>query len=507
MKHENGVINAAFSADGRRVVTASWDKTARVWNAVSGQAITPPLKHEDIVLHAAFSADGRYVVTASRDGTARVWDAVSGQRFRRAIKHENALMNAAFSPDGRRRVTASGDNAARVWDTESGQAITPPLKHEDIVVHAAFSPDGRRIVTASRDSTARIWDVPLSDDRDSDDWIRLAQMLSGTRVDRSGALVPISPAEFRASWRALRDKYPGDFVASPREVLAWHDREADDCETRGLWDLALGHLEHLIASEPAQWWLYARRARVYAGLRRWEKSLADLTNAIKRDPPDPTIRIDRGDVHAELGQWDRAAADFEKAVAEGGEDPSLDAQVRLAKVRLAMGTHAAYRKACAELLAHLGPSTRSGRASDVAWTCVLGPVAGADREAVVRLAEQALAGAENDSDRDFSSHTLAAAIFRAGRFEEAVKHLDAGITAHGKGADPKDWLFLAMAHQRLGHADLAQNWLDKAVCWLDESTQDKPTDETFGSRIDWQTWLALQILRREAEEDLRGSKN
>ncbi len=65
MKHEDYVNHAAFSPDGRRVLTASGDNTARVWDAATGQPITPPMKHEDNVSHAAFSPDGRRVVTAS----------------------------------------------------------------------------------------------------------------------------------------------------------------------------------------------------------------------------------------------------------------------------------------------------------------------------------------------------------------------------------------------------------------------------------------------------------
>jgi tetratricopeptide (TPR) repeat protein len=332
-------------------------------------------------------------------------------------------------------------------------------------------------------------------------------MLSGTRIDRSGELVPITPAEIRASWRALREKYPGDFVTSPREALAWHDREADDCEAHGLWDFALGHLDHLIASEPVQWRLYARRARVHARLGRWEESLADFTKAIERDPHDWSIRIGRGDGCAELGRWDRAAADFEKALAEGAEDPGFGARIRVADVRLAMADHTAYRQACADLLAHVGPEEWDASSMNrAAWTCVLAPDAVANREVVVRLAEQALGGAHSDSDRHNYLQKLAAATYRAGRFEEAVKHLDASVTAHGKGGNPLDWLLLALAHQRLGHADLARTWLDKAARWLDASTQEKPADDAFGFRIEWRTWLALRLLRREAEDVLRASK-
>ena len=77
MKHEDGVISAQFSPDGQRVVTASRDKTARLWDATSGKPIGEPMKHEGGVFSAQFSPDGQRVVTASWDKTARLWDAMT----------------------------------------------------------------------------------------------------------------------------------------------------------------------------------------------------------------------------------------------------------------------------------------------------------------------------------------------------------------------------------------------------------------------------------------------
>ena len=77
-------MSAAFSPDGKRIVTASSDKTARLWDAETGKPIGEPLRgHEDDVRSAAFSPDGKRIVTASDDKTARLWDAATGKPHRR----------------------------------------------------------------------------------------------------------------------------------------------------------------------------------------------------------------------------------------------------------------------------------------------------------------------------------------------------------------------------------------------------------------------------------------
>src|SRR6266496_1562428 len=158
MKHED-TVSAEFSPDGQRVVTASYDNTARLWDAVSGKPIGEPMKHEGRVGSAQFSPDGQRVVTTSYDNTARLWDAVSGKPNGEPMKHEDAVNSAEFSPDGHRVVTASRNRTARLWDAASGKPIGEPMKHEAAIKSAQFSPDGQRVVTSSYDNTARLWDA------------------------------------------------------------------------------------------------------------------------------------------------------------------------------------------------------------------------------------------------------------------------------------------------------------------------------------------------------------
>jgi WD40 repeat protein/tetratricopeptide (TPR) repeat protein len=160
--HKGAVESAAFSPDGKRILTASDDKSVRLWDGETHQQIgTPLLGHEGEVKSAAFSSDGKRIVTASLDGTARLWNAETHQQIGGPLLgHEGEVKSATFSPDGKRIVTGSDDKTVRLWDAETHQQIgTPLLGHEGEVKSAAFSPDGKRIVTASLDGTARLWDA------------------------------------------------------------------------------------------------------------------------------------------------------------------------------------------------------------------------------------------------------------------------------------------------------------------------------------------------------------
>jgi WD40 repeat protein len=111
------------------------------------------------VTAAAFSPDGTRIITASDDNSARVWDAASGSSLIVLRGHMAEVTAAAFSPDGTRIVTASWDETARVWDAASGRSLLVLRDHMAEVTTAAFSWDGTRIVTASWDKTARIWRI------------------------------------------------------------------------------------------------------------------------------------------------------------------------------------------------------------------------------------------------------------------------------------------------------------------------------------------------------------
>lgn len=135
---------AAFSPDGRLIVTASFDGTARVWSA-DVAPVTELRDHSGAVTSVALSPDGKFLVTASLDKTARVWQ-TSGNAVRELRGHGGGVLSAAFSPNGKLIVTASLDKTARVWDALTGEVVTT-LGHDAAVDAASFSPDDRLIAT------------------------------------------------------------------------------------------------------------------------------------------------------------------------------------------------------------------------------------------------------------------------------------------------------------------------------------------------------------------------
>ncbi len=160
-KHSNSVRGVAYSPDGSKIVSASYDKTIKIWDAKTSQELANLPGHTKWVNSAAFSPDGSKIVSASNDSTIKVWEAATGKELATLSGHADGVRFAAFSPDGSKivSVSASFDKAIKIWDAKTGKELASLQGHSSWIWSAAFSPDGSKIVSASNDKTIKIWDA------------------------------------------------------------------------------------------------------------------------------------------------------------------------------------------------------------------------------------------------------------------------------------------------------------------------------------------------------------
>jgi len=158
--HKVFVYTTLFTADGTRVVSASRDGTARLWNVTqSGSRELYTFNLNDRVYGLAYSRDGMLIAAGGRGNFARVWDATTGQTLYTLRGHTDGVEDLAFSPNNRRLVTAARDATARVWDLSTGQTVLTFTGHTSRIYGVTYSPDGQYIATAGRDPSAVIWDA------------------------------------------------------------------------------------------------------------------------------------------------------------------------------------------------------------------------------------------------------------------------------------------------------------------------------------------------------------
>src|SRR5262249_91450 len=148
LSHTMPVVAAAFSPDGRTVVSGSEDGTAQLWDATTGLSIGSPLQQGGQWLRVTVSADGTAVLTHSQGNTAPVWDVATGEPLSPALQlpPQVQILTAAILPDGKMLLAgteAKADNIARLWDAATGKPVGLPMTHRGHIYPPVFSPDGR----------------------------------------------------------------------------------------------------------------------------------------------------------------------------------------------------------------------------------------------------------------------------------------------------------------------------------------------------------------------------
>ncbi len=186
---------------------------------------------------------------------------------------------------------------------------------------------------------------------------------------------------------------------------------------------------------------------------------------------------------------------YESSAHQGADAPRSPAQLSMPVYLALAGDSASYQAICMREIDRSSQSPDHRAAYLVARAGSLAPDSGVDPARLVQLAQEAVTGSPK---LQWYTHALGLAHYRAGQFGLAVEYFRRSIEQKPEWyANPLNWLGLAMAHRSLGKTDEAQQWLDKALRWNDESLA---TAEGANIR-DWDPHdrLAWQLLRREAQ--------
>jgi serine/threonine protein kinase/Tfp pilus assembly protein PilF len=230
--------------------------------------------------------------------------------------------------------------------------------------------------------------------------------------------------------------------------------------------------------------------------QQWRRLWADVDVVLGDDP------LEQGRAHAARRNWDRAADSYTRALKLGPIDDG-HFWFEYAGVLLLSGDREGYARACTHMIEkHIHLIEKYGKAPDlrayhVARACSLTPDAVAAAARPDRLAEKEL----TEKAGEFWAMTEQGALhYRAGRFAKAAALFEQSLQADAKpGRAVLNWLWLALADQRLDKPEEARRWLDKAAVWLDEYRDGMPNraEEELGLHL--HNWLEAHVLRREAE--------
>jgi tetratricopeptide (TPR) repeat protein len=278
--------------------------------------------------------------------------------------------------------------------------------------------------------------------------------------------------------------------------------------------------------------------------QRWKESVEDFTSALdllsklKKFPGgnangEKPLYYGRAMARAARGEWQEATRDMERMEGmERGLLPLLlggDPLPRAHHAILALRNGAAKKHAalCNSLITGLVEtrtrgggligSTEPGRKLEdfsgrryppavvgmAAWACALSAKPPADLTPLVGLLHEAPDG---EPSKYLCARALGAVLYRQGRFEEAVKQLEAAGKLRPQPS-PSVWLFLAMAHQRAGRPEQAKEWLAKAEGWIEAAHKAVPNGGVTWDRLPWYERVALELLQREAVGHVRPGSN
>jgi WD40 repeat protein len=480
-----GVTAAAFSPDRRHLVLALSPRRAasvlKVYDVATGREIQHLKGHPQAVRNVAFSPDGSLLASLGDDGTVKLWHLGTGVMKRSWQARPHGL---AFSRDGKRLAWAVPQGAV-VWNLAADKEERRLIGHDGSLTALAFSPDGLALATAGRDEVVLLWSLK-----------------SGLPMRSLMARGGVWGLNFHVDGRTLASG-SGDGLV--RVWDAHTGREA--ARLRGHAGTVFG-----VAWAPVGRTLAS--ASIDATVKTWDiGALAGrgLPGRPLRELPWMLSR-ERGQAHAAAGRWKAAARAFLQAIDAGADDPEIWHEAAVAF--LLAGDQAGYEKVCASALRQAalefpGSVDATATVNALLWVVVLS--GRGDVKRVHRAIELLRERCPDMFEREDTGLTIVWLLYRRGTMGKIDKETLGTLATSGKnwrsenGFPALGNLGVAMVYQQVGDGKKARQMLDRARRWIAQAEQPQPSG-AWAITLPWSQNRELQLLRREAEALILGSK-
>jgi len=190
--HTDTVWAVAISPDGQTLASASFDRTIKFWNPLTGELLQTVNAHSDAVRAIAYTPDGKTLASGSGDKTIRIWDLQTRTLVRTLSGHSGPIWSIAISPDGETLASGSYDGTIKLWNLQTGELRQTLTEHYDSIWSVAISPDGKTLASCSYDGKIKLWNLQDG---------KLLRTLSGhTDAVRAIAISPDSKYVVSGSW-------------------------------------------------------------------------------------------------------------------------------------------------------------------------------------------------------------------------------------------------------------------------------------------------------------------
>ncbi|WP_071191078.1 caspase family protein [Trichormus sp. NMC-1] len=156
--HQNRVTSISISPDNQMLASGSADKTIKLWRLTDGKLLKTFTRHTDEVTSVDFSPESQIIASGSSDNTVKLWR-INGTLVKDFTGHGLAISSVKFSPDGKIIASASWDNNIKLWNVNTGELIHTLTGHNDGVTSLSFTTDSQILASGSADHTIKLWNV------------------------------------------------------------------------------------------------------------------------------------------------------------------------------------------------------------------------------------------------------------------------------------------------------------------------------------------------------------